>query len=463
MSQAGANVAIIICNWNKREYVLKCIESVLRSSYTHYDLYVVDNGSTDGSADAITAQFASQVKLIRKSQNTGGAGGFQVGIQAALAENYEFLYLLDNDVVVDQDALRHLVEFLSSNPEIGAAGSKILYMDKPDTIQYLGASIDWDHFCLTHHYKNQLDTNDLPSIIDTDMIPACSMLVKTKAIVEVGGMDSEYFIYFDDVDMCYAMKLRGYKLSIYIPSIVWHKRSALVRNSTFEDYYIRRNSNYFFLKYMSPEKVPVLAERFVDIMFKEFYLGTYNSKYDIVRTRLFALEDLLNGTRGKAMEGRVVTLPTYENRLFEIIKSVTRIAILDDGTSHIKKIYNQIVLLKPDVEITIILSKLSRETVANLFQELPLITDQKSYDKTNFELTIQICEHVSLFPNYVQNKADLYVDLYSNVIYGKEDERYISNYDTVFKAYKELHLPLIIQRLYECKKNIQSLKMLGNG
>jgi GT2 family glycosyltransferase len=105
-------LAIVICNWNKKDYVLKCVESVFASDFHDYDLIVVDNASMDGSAEAIAARFGDSLCLIANPENIGGSGGFNTGIREALKKDYRYICLLDNDVVIDAAALRKLVVYL---------------------------------------------------------------------------------------------------------------------------------------------------------------------------------------------------------------------------------------------------------------------------------------------------------------------------------------------------------------
>ena len=90
-----------MCNYNKREYVVRCVESLLKQSYQDRDIYVVDNASTDGSAEALKERFSKQISVIQNEENVGGSGGFDAAIQDALKKDYQYLVLCDNDVWVE--------------------------------------------------------------------------------------------------------------------------------------------------------------------------------------------------------------------------------------------------------------------------------------------------------------------------------------------------------------------------
>ena len=136
-------VGAVICNFNKKEDVLNCIQSVLESKYTDYDLYVVDNASSDGSAEAIREKYGSQVTVLVNAENLGGSGGFNTGLRKALEKGYEYLYCLDNDVLVDENAMGELVAFLDTHPGSGMAGSRVYHMENPGVIQQFGQIVDF--------------------------------------------------------------------------------------------------------------------------------------------------------------------------------------------------------------------------------------------------------------------------------------------------------------------------------
>ncbi|OQW94160.1 MAG: hypothetical protein BWK79_07335, partial [Beggiatoa sp. IS2] len=113
-------ILIIIVTWNKKNYVLDLLASLAMQDYPieSIDVLVIDNASTDGTSEAITSQFP-QVKLLCNKENLGGTGGFNTGLQWAFAQPldyYEYLWLLDNDVLVHQQALSALVALLESKP-----------------------------------------------------------------------------------------------------------------------------------------------------------------------------------------------------------------------------------------------------------------------------------------------------------------------------------------------------------
>ena len=125
-------VGAVICNFNKKEDVLNCIQSVLESKYTDYDLYVVDNASSDGSAEAIREKYGSQVTVLVNAENLGGSGGFNTGLRKALEKGYEYLYCLDNDGArLMKMQWVSWWSFWQTHPDSGMAGSRVYHMENP--------------------------------------------------------------------------------------------------------------------------------------------------------------------------------------------------------------------------------------------------------------------------------------------------------------------------------------------
>ena len=137
------DLAIVVCNWNKQEDVIKCLDSVNLAVPPVVDVIVVDNASTDGSVKALENYRERPIRFIKNSVNLGGTGGFNTALRKALSDRPKYVHLLDNDIIVDKQTFRSSYELLEKEPSIGAVGSKIYQLDHPDKTQELGARIDW--------------------------------------------------------------------------------------------------------------------------------------------------------------------------------------------------------------------------------------------------------------------------------------------------------------------------------
>ena len=98
-------IGVVICNYNKKEFVLQCIQSVLESKVHNFDVYMVDNASTDGSAEAVRKNYGEQVTILENKENLGGSGGFNTGLRVVRDKGYSYFMCLDDDASVDENAI----------------------------------------------------------------------------------------------------------------------------------------------------------------------------------------------------------------------------------------------------------------------------------------------------------------------------------------------------------------------
>lgn len=176
------SIGIVICSYNKSEYVCRCIESVLQSDTEDFDIYMVDNASTDDSVEAVTNKFGDKVTILQNTENLGGSGGFNRGIRKVLEEGYKYLMCLDDDVKVTKEAVRTLCEFLKKNPKVGMAGSKVYHMHAPEYIQQMGLKIHFKNCSAETLYADTLDNPDIPEVVYCDTVAACSLMMPTRVV-----------------------------------------------------------------------------------------------------------------------------------------------------------------------------------------------------------------------------------------------------------------------------------------
>lgn len=239
------SVYIIILNWNGREDTVECLESCRKLDYSPYEIVVVDNGSVDGSESYIRSRFPG-IRFIQTGANLGYAGGNNAGIRFALAEGADCVWLLNNDTVVDPGALSALMEIAETDPAAGMVGSKILSYSQPSVLLYAGGHIDLAAGDSEHIGRGCVDDGRFDLSLETGYITGCSLLVKRSVIEEVGLMNENYFLYFEETDWCVRAKRGGYKL-VYAPgSVVYHKESVSVKKiKGIMHYYLTRNRLFF--------------------------------------------------------------------------------------------------------------------------------------------------------------------------------------------------------------------------
>ena len=236
--------SVVIVNWNGREYLDRCLSSVLAQTYPHFEVILVDNGSTDGSAEYVSAAFP-EVLSIRNQENLGFAAGNNVGIKASRGK---FLATLNNDTEVDPLWLEELVTAMGSLPRVGMCASKMLLYHQPHIIDSTGidinaAAIAWDR------EGGKLDREE--ELRPVEIFGACAgaALYHREMLDEIGLFDEDYFIYLEDVDLAWRAQLRGWRC-LYVPTAkVKHIHSAtMVEGSPVKNYLLGRNRMWTIIK-----------------------------------------------------------------------------------------------------------------------------------------------------------------------------------------------------------------------
>ena len=138
-------VAIIILNWNRLEDIAECLESVKKTDYPNYEVVIVDNGSKDGSLEKLSKEFPEAI-ILKNKENMGFAGGNNVGMRYAINSGAKYMWLLNNDTVVEPDTLRGLILEGTKAPGIGLLSPIIYYYSTRSKIQNCGSIMKWDTF-----------------------------------------------------------------------------------------------------------------------------------------------------------------------------------------------------------------------------------------------------------------------------------------------------------------------------
>ena len=218
-------VFIILVNWNGRKVTMECLDSLARVDYAPCTVVVVDNGSSDGSADAIRTAHPG-VHLLPLAENRRFAGGNNEGIRFALNHGAELLLLLNNDTTVAPDFLRILVDRMRSTERCGLVSPKIYYADPPDRLWYAGGRISYWTGTMRHTGIREIDRGQYDTLRDIDYATGCCILTTADVIRAVGTLDESYFIYAEDADWSVRIKNAGYRLVFEPRARVWHKLSV---------------------------------------------------------------------------------------------------------------------------------------------------------------------------------------------------------------------------------------------
>jgi len=244
-------IDVITLTWNQRQDTLDCLASLDHLTYPNYRIIVVDNGSTDGTAEAVRALYPD-VELIVNPHNLGFQGGFNAGMRYALARGADFLLVMNNDTIVQPDMLDELMAYAGA-PEVGILAPKIYYFDEPDRIWSVGGDCHPITFEMTHKGDNQIDHGQWSEVIERDFLVGCALLMPRALPEKIGLFDTGYHpIYYEDVDLCVRARQAGFRLLLVPSARMWHRVSASGggSGSPRERYLMARHSVRYFRKYV---------------------------------------------------------------------------------------------------------------------------------------------------------------------------------------------------------------------
>ena len=234
-------VIIITLNWNRKEDTIECINSLLELDYPSYEIVVVDNGSTDGSVKSFKKTFPD-ITIIENERNLGYALGMNKGIEYALSKNVKYVLILNNDIVIDKNALKELVKVAKSNPKIGFVSGKVYYHSEPNKLQVTGNIINLNTGSVRHVGAGETDHGQYNEIKEYKFLDDVFWLVRTEVFRKVGMYDPNFFLQFEETDLC-ARANKYFKL-VYTPRAkIWHKASQSSGGvgSPIITYYLARN------------------------------------------------------------------------------------------------------------------------------------------------------------------------------------------------------------------------------
>jgi GT2 family glycosyltransferase len=329
-----------VLNWNGWLDTIECLESLLRSDYPKHQIVVCDNGSRDHSIERLTewadgllhiksmtvegriamqpaakpiayivyaspeeafaAKAVSQAPIIfiRNGSNLGYAGGNNIGMRFAIeALHAQYVWVLNNDTVVDHQAISNFAKAFDMRPDAAVLGSRLMQYQSPMTIQALGGG-----------QLNPRTANDsqmgrgrgavehATKEVELEHVIGASMFIRANAVKHVGLLDESYFLYREETDWCLQMRRNGWRL-LYCPeSVVWHKEGGSIGfKSALHDYYAVRNMLFLIQKHYPQH----MFSAFVVSLWRAVAPKLLRLQFGRLRYVVKAYCDFLRGVRGK--------------------------------------------------------------------------------------------------------------------------------------------------------------------
>lgn len=245
--------SVIVLGYNGEKYLRDAFESLLNQNFpqSEYEIIYVDNKSTDNSVN-IANEYAkkySNFRVIVNNENLGFSAGNNVGIRASKGE---YVALFNHDAIADKNWLKKLVEVMENDKRTGAAGGKIYYYNSND-LYFGGGKVLYGGFCWNW------SLNDKEG--ECDYVSGCAILLRKEVLNKVGLLDEDYFMYYEETDLCARIRRAGYKIWYTPKAIVWHnipKKSRRVSKNII--YYMHRNRVIYCYKNYRLKKLFLLLD-----------------------------------------------------------------------------------------------------------------------------------------------------------------------------------------------------------
>jgi GT2 family glycosyltransferase len=276
-------VAVVILNWNGIKYLQDFLPSVIGSTYSNLEIIVGDNASTDESVAFISRNYPS-IRIISTSTNLGFAGGYNEVLRQVTADYY---VLLNSDVEVTAEWIEPVIALMESNPLIAAAQPKILAYKDKRKFEYAGAAGGFIDrygyaFCRGRIFDAlETDLNQYDQSTEIFWASGAAFFIKRVIWDESGGLDPHFFAHMEEIDLCWRLKNKGYKIMYCPDSQVYHVGGgALSVESPYKTYLNFRNNLVMLQKNLPPGKsFRVIFIRFwLDLLSLLKYLGQGNPK-----------------------------------------------------------------------------------------------------------------------------------------------------------------------------------------
>ncbi|MBU4369134.1 glycosyltransferase family 2 protein [Patescibacteria group bacterium] len=274
-------IAIVIVVYNGREYVPDCFNSLAKQTLLPKEIIVVDNASQDDSVKYVKEKYP-QVDLIANEKNNGFAQANNQGIEVALQNKPDYIFLLNQDTVCQSDCLENLVKGIENQKNVFAVQPLILCWpakkgaDRPekDKIQTAGDKIHYLGFGYSGNYKkpiSQLPNYPITQLPDITYASGAAMFITVKSLKKVGFLDKDLFLYHEDLDLCLRARFLNYDIKLVPEAKIYHKYTEGIPKHRW--YWSERNRLLTLLKFY---KIPTLIIIFPAWLFMELGILAYS-------------------------------------------------------------------------------------------------------------------------------------------------------------------------------------------
>ncbi len=265
------HVSVVVVSWNALDIVKRCLPSVVATKYAPLEIIFADNASTDGSSEWIESNLPS-VKIVRHPENWAFCKGNNEAIRHASGE---YVVLLNNDVEVPPDWLKPLVETLEGDPSVGAVQPKLLDYADRTRFEYAGASggfLDRNGYPFARgrlFFTIEEDTGQYDDKCDIFWATGAAVMIRKDLYDQLGGLDERLFMHMEEIDFCWRLRRKGFRIVCNPDSHVFHMGGASLASGSPEKVFLNYRNNLLVLYKNLPRRVwprVLLKRAFLDGM-----------------------------------------------------------------------------------------------------------------------------------------------------------------------------------------------------
>ncbi|HBB76911.1 MAG: hypothetical protein A3J18_02465 [Candidatus Levybacteria bacterium RIFCSPLOWO2_02_FULL_40_18] len=243
-------VSVLIVNWNSKENLKDCLQSLFKIDYPNYEVIIVDNGSTDDSVSWVKKNYPGVI-IAKANRNLGFAGGNEFGLKHCRGK---YILFLNNDTLVTKSFLTELVSFIEKDEKLAVVQPAILFHRPGESlhgkINSVGSFILNSGFLYHLNYGKEFIEKDYGESYEIYTAYGACFLANRKLVNKLGLFDPEYFAYFEETDFSHRVWLSGHKVKIYTKAVIYHKgaKTAQKLPSSFIQYHSFKNRLFTYLK-----------------------------------------------------------------------------------------------------------------------------------------------------------------------------------------------------------------------
>lgn len=315
--------AVVILNYNGAGMLRRFLPSVIEYSH-EASIYVADNGSSDESCDVVRNEFPA-VKLMVLDHNYGFAEGYN---QALAQVDEEYAVLLNSDVEVTRGWLSPMTQFLDSNPEVAACQPKLLSFKQKDFFEYAGAAggfIDkWGYtFCRGRIFNTvERDSGQYDDTTDVFWATGAALMIRNEVYKNNGGLDGRFFAHMEEIDLCWRLRSRGYRIACVPQSHVYHVGGATLKKENPQKTYLNFRNNLLMIYKNAPDcqlkKIMLFRKVFDNVAALKFLASGDYAAFKAVRKARRDFKAMRSGYDKARAENMKLAVTT---RIPEVLKS----------------------------------------------------------------------------------------------------------------------------------------------